>query len=135
MDVLETDFWALQLPDEWFAEQDDETIIISDESEVSSIELTSVLADKTTSKDDILADVLPASAVKTVLAEETAFYHELTEEGVFWRECVCELPQGILLISHGMDEDNKGMDDASVDEILSTLAIALPQDDQDEKTS
>ncbi|MCK5880919.1 MAG: hypothetical protein KAG18_03525 [Sinobacterium sp.] len=132
MDVLETDFWALQLPDEWFAEQDDETIIISDESEVSTIELTSILADKNISKDDILADVLPDNAIKTVLAEETAYYHELSEDGVFWREWVCELAEGVLLISHGMDEDNKGMDDASVDEILSTLAIALPESEQQE---
>ena len=129
MDVLETDFWALQLPDEWFAEQDDETIIISDESQVSTIELTSIMADKNITKDEILSDVLPKTAIQTVLAEETAFYHELTEDGVFWREWVCELPQGILLISHGMDEDNKGMDDASVDEILSTLAIAIVQDE------
>lgn len=127
MDVLETDFWALQLPDEWFAEQDDETIVISDESEVSTIELTSIIVDENASKDEILADVLPAHAVKTVLAEETAFYHELLEDGIFWREWVCEIPQGVLLISHGMDEDNKGMDDASVDEILSTLAIAIPE--------
>ncbi len=129
MDVLETDFWALQLPDEWFAEQDDETIIISDESQVSTIELTSIIADKNMSKDEILSDVLPEHAVKTVLAEETAFYHELNDEGVFWREWVCELPKGVLLISHGMDQENQGMDDASVDEILSTLAIAIHNDE------
>ena len=123
MDTLETDHWCIDLPPEWFAEQDDETIVISDESEVSTLELTPILTDDSVSKDAILADVIPTDAVKTVLAEQSAFYHELIENGVFWREWVCELANGVLLISHGMDEDNKGMDDAVVDEILSTLQL------------
>ena len=123
MDTLETDHWCIDLPPEWFAEQDDETIVISDESEVSTLELTPILTDDSVSKDAILADVIPANAIKTVLAEQSAFYHELNEDGVFWREWVCELTHGVLLISHGMDEDNKGMDDAVVDEILSTLQL------------
>lgn len=123
MDVLETDFWTIQLPNEWFAEQDDETIVISDEAQVSTIEITPVLADKTTSKEDILSDVVGQEAFQTSLGEEPAFYQELVEDGAFWREWICELEQGVLIISHGMDEDNKGMDDSSVDEILSTLTI------------
>ena len=71
--------------------------------------------------------MLPANAVQTVLGEQGAFYHELSEDGVFWREWVCELPKGILIASHGMDEENKGMDDAIVDEILSTLQIIETQ--------
>ena len=67
MDVLETDFWTMQLPNEWFAEQDDETIIISDEAQVSTIEITPVLVDKNTSKEDILADVVAKDAFQTSL--------------------------------------------------------------------
>jgi len=131
MDILETDFWSLQLPNEWFAEQDDETIIIMDESEVSTIEITPIIADKSASKDQILAEVMSGSAVQTVLGEEAAFYHEFVEDEVFWREWVCELEQGVLLISHGMDEENKGMDDSSVDEILSTLIIGGSEGDEE----
>jgi hypothetical protein len=124
MKELETDLWALQLPPEWFAEQDEETIVICDEDEASVVEITTIAADAGNSVESILASLKPADAFKTVLAELDAWYYEMTEDDMFWREWLCLCNGALLIISHGCDESNKGMDDAAVDEILSTLALA-----------
>ena len=85
MDVLETDFWTMQLPNEWFAEQDDETIIISDEAQVSTIEITPVLVDKNTSKEDILTDMVAKDAFQTSCVVLSASCSLFISE----RLCVC----------------------------------------------
>lgn len=124
MKTVMTDYWAIQMPEEWLCEQDEETIVISDEDEVSSIEVSNIPVEDAAQGDALLSEFVPEGAVQTTLAELPALYHELEEDGMFWREWVCVAEKLILIISHGMDLDNKGMDDSIVDEILSTLALA-----------
>src|SRR6185312_7590726 len=42
MHTVETDWWLLDLPEEWSAEQDDETIVIVDEDGVGALEVTAL---------------------------------------------------------------------------------------------
>jgi hypothetical protein len=123
MKEILTDIWALQQPEEWFAEQDDETIVISDTDEVSVIEITTIKAESDDAVDQLLKDVAPKETYQTTLSELDALYYEMAEDGMAWREWLCPLDDALLIISHGCDEENKGFDDSAVDEILSTLII------------
>lgn len=118
-----TDVWALQLPEEWFAQQEDETIVITDTDEVSVIEITTVKADNDAAVDQLLNDIAPKETFQTTLSELEVVYYEMVEDGMFFREWLCPLDDVLLIISHGCDEENKGFDDSTVDEILSTLLI------------
>lgn len=119
---LETDLWTILLPSEWQAEQDDETVFIVDDDEVSIIELTPLLAEGD-NVDALLASLLERQMSETVLAGMPAYYHELIDDDMFWREWYCHAGSFVLTVSHGTDKENQGLDDGSVNEILSTLLI------------
>lgn len=122
MRELNCDHWSLLLPNEWFAERDEESVVITDEDEASIIEITPLFSESGDS--GVILDQFRADAVKeTKVAGLPALYHELHEDGMFWREWYCDAGDFVLAISHGCEEPNKGMDDAAVDEILSTLLI------------
>lgn len=123
MNELISDLWSLLLPAEWQAEQDEETIFIVDNDEVSIIELTPLLPDSGSNVEQLLAAMDTRSMKQTTLAELPAWYHEFEDDDMHWREWLCDAGYFVLTISHGTDVDNKGMDDGSVDEILSTLMI------------
>ncbi|NRB41210.1 MAG: hypothetical protein HRU20_22515 [Pseudomonadales bacterium] len=129
MNELTTDLWALLLPPEWFADQDEETIVITDSDEVSVIEISALYAEEGQDKAGLLESLLMKENFKTTLAELDAIYQEFTEDDMYWREWFIDLGDCYLAISHGCDIDNKSMDDASVDEILSTLALKIPDDE------
>ncbi len=123
MNELMTDLWALLLPAEWHAEQEDETVVITDSEEVSIIEISDVYLEEGQAMEQLLSDLGVAQQYPTRLAELDVTYQEFDEEGMYWREWFVQLDVALLVISHGCDLANKGMDDASVDEILSTLAL------------
>lgn len=123
MNELQSDLWSLLLPEEWQAEQDEETIFIVDLDEVSIIEITPFMPEKGSSVAALLQELGSQSMRPAKLAELNAFYHEFEEDEMFWREWLCDAGKFVLTISHGTDSENKGMDDGSVDEILSTLLI------------
>lgn len=122
MKEVTTDLWAILLPEEWYAEQEEETIVISDEDEVSVIEMTTLHADNESAAKHLLQD-FSDNKRSVQIAGLNAFYHEMKEEGMYWREWYCALDEAVLIISHGCDEEHQGYDDATVDEILSTLAV------------
>ncbi len=128
MNELMTDFWSILLPEEWEAEQDGETIIISDDDEVSVIEMTPLIPDDNVTSTELLQSIAGNEYFKTALAELDAYYKEFEEDGMFWREWFCDAETFVIAISHGSDISNKNMDDSTVDEILSTLALKIKQD-------
>lgn len=123
MNELSSDLWSILLPGEWQAEQDEETIFIVDDDEVSIIEITPLLPEDGSSVEDLLA-LLDADKRKAVmLADLNAYYLEFEEDEMHWREWLCDAGGFVLTVSHGTDIEHKGIDDGSVDEILSTLLI------------
>ena len=124
MKEIITDQWQMLLPEEWFAEQEDETIIIMDEDEVSCVEITTLLPDAGSDTQTMLQSLVSEnSCFKTALAEMDAYYHEQEDDGMFWREWFCDAEDFVLIVSHGCELENRGMDDSAVDEMLSTLLI------------
>ncbi|MCY4046018.1 MAG: hypothetical protein OXE99_13200 [Cellvibrionales bacterium] len=124
MKEMITDFWSLALPDEWKAEQEDETVIVIDADQISVIELTVLTPDSGMTLDDLIDSISSNEYVGDRLAELPCLYGHFEDEGAFYREWLIPLEnEKLLVISHGCDLEDKGLDDSAVDEILSTLLV------------
>lgn len=126
MHTIETDWWLLDLPEEWQAEQDDETIVITDEDGVGVLEITSLEQDGSARNADLkalakelLPDNGPGSAAK--IGDFEGLYFQYQEEGDAVREWLVQCDGRLLLVSYSCDIEDAGMDDSFVDEVLDTL--------------
>ena len=130
MNVLETEWWSMALPPEWWAEAEGDTILVGDRDEVGCIEISTLRKEEGVfSADEVRAiatdnaegdwDWQPVtrgdfSGLRTAYGAEDASIRE-------W----CMAAEGTLLyITYSCDEENRGMDDAAVDELLDTLLVA-----------
>ena len=129
MNVLETEWWTLLVPPEWWAESEDHSILIGDRDDVGTIEISTLRRDEGT---------VSAAEVAAVAAEESpevgawepvsagdfeGVCGALVEEGAAIREWYLAGDALMLYITYSCDTDNQGLDDAAVDEILDTLAL------------
>lgn len=126
MHTVETDWWLLDLPEEWEAEQDDETIVITDEDGVGVIEITSLEHDDAQHAPDLVAlatQLIPNNGAGSAarLGDFEGLYFHYQDEGDAVREWLLQCNNRVLLISYSCDIENAGMDDAFVDEVLDTL--------------
>jgi hypothetical protein len=127
MRTVETDWWLLDLPEEWEAEQDDETIVIGDEDGVGALEITTLTREESdVDFSDIAAlakQIVPVEAggKPVALAGMSGLYFQYQEEGDAVREWLVTDGEILLLITYSCDIENAGLDDATVDDILDTL--------------
>lgn len=127
MDIVETDWWTLDLPEEWEVEQDGDTIVVTDADGVSCIELTTVMHEGgDVSADDLagFAAELCARGVRGQAASVsewngTLYVHD--EDDLHWREWFLARGPQALLVSYHCLREHAGMDDAAVDDILDSL--------------
>jgi len=128
MKVLETDWWTLELPPEWEAEQDEEIVIVEDEDGVSCLELsTLVREDGAVSDEDLAAfsaelrgEGLKPRAVGPGCWRGLLFEHDDAEH--HWREWFLRHGATFVYAAYHCLAENRGMDDAAIDEILATLS-------------
>ncbi len=128
MHTLETDWWLLDLPEEWEADQEEETVVIEDEDGVGVIEITTL---ETT--EPVARGELPALArellgdhgkgVDTQLAGLPGLYFQYLDGDDAVREWLIDGGGLLLLVSYSCDSENAGMDDDVIDDILSTLEL------------
>ncbi len=129
MNVLETDWWTLALPPEWWADAEEEGILIGDRDDVGCIEISTLQRDDADfSEADLQAiarDELPQVAQwrQTQCGEFEGMRGEFREEGSAIRSWLLMAGRLMLFATYSCDEDNAGMDDAAVDEILDTLML------------
>jgi hypothetical protein len=127
MHTVETDWWLLDLPEEWSAEQDEETIVIADEDGIGEIEITRLenAAGAAANLHELAAQWLPEGVhgSDARIGEFTGLYFAYRDEGDAVREWLLRAGDLILIVSYACDEDDTGMDDETVDEILATLSI------------
>lgn len=129
MRAVESQWWIIELPEEWEAEQDDETILISDRDDVGEIAITtlqkesgSVLEKELLEfTEEIEAQFGPGKPIE--LAEFKGFYFNYSDEGDAVREWYLCCDDLLLFITYSCGEENNGMDDGAVDEILSTIFV------------
>lgn len=128
MNVLETEWWSVGVPTEWWAESEDDSIIIADRDDVGSIEIS------TLHKED---GGFTATEVAAIAADNgepgwgwspfdagsfAGVVCSYVEEGDSVWEWYLSCGPVLLFITYSCDEDNSGLDLAAVEEILRTLA-------------
>lgn len=129
MRAIETQWWIIELPDEWEAEQDGETIFIADEDGVGEIAITTLQKQQGNVDDmelqnyveDVVAEFGKGQAL--IVAGLQGYYFCYQDAGEAVREWYLRDGSLLILITYSCDEENAKMDDGAVDEILSTLYI------------
>ncbi|MCP3908651.1 MAG: hypothetical protein GY712_11625 [Oceanicoccus sp.] len=136
MRVVESQWWIIELPEEWEADQDEDTILISDEDGVGEIAITTLekesgLVDETELQDymnDVVEQFGPAELAQ--VAELDGYYIAYKEDGDAVREWYLRYDNLLVLITYSCDDDNAGMDDGAVNEILETLFIKVEEPEE-----
>ena len=127
MSVLESQWWMLELPEEWQASQDDEMIIVADQDGVGEIAITTLEKEGGDVSEVELLEFTEGlgQGVPAEVSGLQGFYFEYQEEGDALREWYLRADSLLMFITYACDAENAGMDDGAVDEILSTLALRV----------
>ena len=130
MNVLQTEWWTLALPPEWWADSEEDSILIGDRDDVGCIEISSLHKEQGEFDEQALRDMVAAEADRALdwrsitLGEFRGLASSYVEEGAAIREWYVANGALLLFITYSCDEDNRGMDDSAVDELLDTLMVA-----------
>jgi hypothetical protein len=129
MNVLETEWWTLAIPPEWWADSEEDSILVGDRDDVGCIEIS------TLHKEEGMFDAQTVRGIAQEESEQPLDWHQVTlgdfagvgssylEEGTAVREWYVFNGALLLFITYSCDGENRGMDDAAVDELLDTLMV------------
>ena len=129
MNVLQTEWWTMALPPEWWADTEEDSILVGDRDDVGCIEITTLRQDEgefgLTEAMEIAGSESsqPLDWSKVSLGDFEGVSSHFVEEGAAIREWYVVRRGMLLFITYSCDEDNRGMDDAAVDELLDTLTL------------
>ncbi len=128
MRVLEAGDWSLLLPSEWQAERDDDGIVIGDRDGIGCLEISELRRETGEFSAGDLEQFREAGqpwdsvSLGSFEGRASAF----SEDGASIREWFLHAGDLLLFVTYSCDEENRGMDDAAVDDMLSTLRY-LPE--------
>ena len=134
MNVLETEWWTMALPPEWWADTEEDSILVGDRDDVGCIEISTLHKEQgefsAAQLEEIAEDEAdePRDWRKVTLGEFKGVSCQFVEEGAAIREWCVGRGAMLLFITYSCDESNRGMDDAAVDELLDTLLVLERQD-------
>ena len=127
MNIIETDYWCLMLPDEWSAEQSDDVVLITDQDGIGELAVTTLVRASGSGEETTAADIAKEESPE-IPAWHAADYGGFTgvtgqfdESGWVITEWYLTYGDALLYITYACDEEDDGLDAAAVDEILSTL--------------
>lgn len=132
MNVVETEWWTLALPPEWWADAEDDGILIGDRDDVGCIEISTLHKDEGEFSREELQDIAATQTDQAIewqsvaLGEFSGLCGSYLEEDAAIREWYVANGSLLLFITYSCDQENRGMDDASVDELLDTLMLVQP---------
>jgi hypothetical protein len=130
MNVLETEWWTMVVPPEWWAEAEEESILVGDQDDVGCIEISTLHKESGEFDSKTILDIAEAESEEPVdwasvqLGEFSGVGAHFVAEGSAIREWYVANGALMLFITYSCDEENAGMDDAAVDELLDTLMLA-----------
>ena len=129
MKVLETEWWTLALPPEWWAQSEEDGILIGDRDGVGCIEISTLHKESGDFIEEELRRIAGDESGaqqdwnSASLGEFRGVTSRLEEEGVALREWYVARGPLLLFITYSCELENRGMDDDAVDELLDTLLV------------
>ena len=130
MNVLQTEWWSMALPPEWWAEAEEDSILVGDRDGVGCIEFSSLHKESGAFDPATLREMANEGAEQELewqacqLGEFKGLYSSFSEDGAAIREWWVANEALALFITYSCEMENRGMDDAAVDELLDTLLVA-----------
>jgi len=127
VNVLETEWWRIGIPPEWWAEREDDSILIGDRDALGCIEITTLHRENGAFSIDEVERVARDNGEPdwTWLPATNGHFEgcctTYREAGSAVREWYLASGSALLFITYSCDEENSGLDDAAVEEILRTL--------------
>ena len=127
MNIVETDYWCLMLPPEWSAEQEEGSVLITDQDGIGELAITTLVREPVDAPGPSLSEIAQtespevSSWVSVVFGEFSGVTGEFTEEGTVLQEWYLSHGVALLYCTYACDAEDAGMDMAAVEEILGTL--------------
>ena len=118
------------MPPEWWAESEDESILVGDHDGVGCIEISTLFKDSGEFDEATVLQIArdesdtPVDWQPVRTGDFSGVSGNYLAEGAAIREWYVMRGVMLLYITYSCDEDNGGMDDAAVDEILETLTAS-----------
>ena len=129
MNVLETEWWTMALPPEWWADAEEDSILIGDRDGVGCIEISTLHKEQGEFSPAQVQEIAKAEAGadkawrKVKPGDFSGVESAFVEEGAAIREWYVSNGAMLLFITYSCEEENRGMDDSAVDELLDTLLL------------
>jgi hypothetical protein len=129
LNVLETEWWTMALPPEWWAESEDDSILVGDRDDVGCLELSDLHKEDGDFELDELRSIAQDESATTLvwktvtLGDFEGVVSDFIEEGAAVREWYIAHKTLLLYVTYSCEEENRGMDDSAVDQLLDTLLI------------
>ena len=127
MNQFNSEWWSVQLPDDWGVEQDDTCTSMFSESGVGALQVSAARNSNGPATDDDLRDFakvhLDAGApIKPILCGAfTGFYFHYSIDNSYQRQWWLRCDDTVVLATYTSNLEDKGKEDAVVDGIISTL--------------
>ena len=122
MNVLETEWWTVAVPPEWWAEADEDSILVGDRDDVGCIEISTLHKEGGDFHAEELRAIADAEAESELdwsdvrLGDFQGVTGAYMVEDAAIREWYVASGAMLLFITYRCDPDNRGMHDAPVDE-------------------
>lgn len=129
MKVLETDYWCLILPTEWVASHEEGSVRVVDQDDVGELVISALCKESGDVTQDELVEMAAEESpeVENWNSVNAGAFAGVTgsfsEDDAAIREWYVGAGSVLLYMSYLCHEDDAGLDDASVDEILNTLVL------------
>ena len=129
MKVLEPDYWCLILPTEWVASHEEDSVRIVDQDDVGELVISALCKEsgEVIQKDLVDMAIEESPEVENWKDAKVGAFAGVTgsfsEDDAAIREWYVGAGSVLLYMSYLCHEDDAGLDDASVDEILNTLVL------------
>lgn len=127
MNVLQTEWWCVGIPAEWWTEQDEDVVLIADRDGVGTIEISTLRRESGEFELEELRSIAVDNAEvdcewrEVRCGDYSGLYSNWLEDEAAMREWYLARGDLMLYITYSCDPEQSGLDDAAVDEILDTL--------------
>ena len=129
MNVLETEWWTMAIPPEWWADSEEDSILVGDQDEVGCIEISTLHREEGEFDQEMVREIAqteseqPLAWQSVKLGEFVGVNSSYVQDATAVREWYVSNGAMLLFITYSCAEENRGMDNAAVDELLDTLMV------------
>ena len=141
MPFVQTNWWSIEFPEEWSAEDEDGIVTLADPDDIGALDITAVIKEQGELSEEDVASLAQENfpsddeISEVMIGEAVGRYVDYVDDEGAWREWVLAERNVMLYVTYNCDVEDKGIDDAVVDQILQTLVIESDEFQPDNDTA